>query len=110
MTHVKLIWRNISNGSILILEPGGTIVRSAVVTVSVAACDGVALGVTIDGETEQLKVAGALQVSVTCWENPPIESTLSEYVAVFPAGTEGVAVNELISKEAPVPVPDMEMV
>ena len=88
MSHVALKCRSISNGSILILDPGGAIVRSAVVTVSVAACDGVALGVTIEGETEQLKVAGALQVSDTCWENPPNERTLSEYVAVFPAGTE----------------------
>ena len=74
--HAPLKCRKPVNGSILILELGGTNVRSPVETVNVAVV--VALGVTMAGETEQVAFVGApLQLSATCWANPPIEEIVS---------------------------------
>ena len=75
-SHVPLKCRKRSIGSILILELGGTIVRSWVVIVSMEDCDGDALGVTTEGDNVQLIVAGATQFSVTGWANPLGEVTL----------------------------------
>src|SRR5579864_4880063 len=76
ISHVPPKCRRIENGSIFIFEFGGAIVRSAVPTVRVAACDGDALGVTVEGETKQLIVAGALQLSSTGWLKPLPDITL----------------------------------
>lgn len=58
------------------VELGGAAVRSAVLTVRRADGDCVVLGVTLEGETAQLIVAGALQVNDTCWPNPLAVLTL----------------------------------
>jgi hypothetical protein len=78
----------------LIRAHGGAIVRSEVLTVTVADCVGEALGVTMSGATMQLSVAGATQLRATVWVNPEIEVTLMAYCADFPAGTAGFEVNE----------------
>jgi hypothetical protein len=76
MSHIVPKCRRSARGSILILELGGAIVRSAVPTVRSADGDSVVLGVTLEGETAQLIVAGALQLSNTCWPNPLAVLTL----------------------------------
>jgi hypothetical protein len=76
MSHVVPMCRKAARGSILICELGGAIVRSAVLTVRRADGESVVLGVTLEGETAQLIVAGALQLRATCCPNPLAVLTL----------------------------------
>jgi hypothetical protein len=76
MSHVVPKCRKATKGSILMFELGGATVRSAVLTVRRAEGDSVVLGVTLEGETAQLIVAGAVQLSNTCWPNPLAVLTL----------------------------------
>jgi hypothetical protein len=67
----------------------------------------VAVGITKFGATLHEIVAGALQLNPICWANPTFELTLIPYVALLPAGTEGVAESEEIWNggwRIPVPV------
>jgi hypothetical protein len=75
-SHARRVCCRMRKGSILIPELGGTAARSAVLTVSVAACEGVVLGTTADGATTQEMVAGATQLNVTACEKLPVEVTL----------------------------------
>ena len=86
------------SGSILIPVLGGTAVRNAVLIVSKDAGVCAAVGVTTEGATVQVIVAGAEQLSPTGWLNPTGEVTLRMYCAVFPAETEGGADKVLIWK------------
>jgi hypothetical protein len=76
MSQVLPNCRRRFNGSILILELGGMAVRTAVLMVSREAGVCVAVGVTMEGETVQVMVAGAEQLSPTGWLNPTSEVTL----------------------------------
>ena len=109
-SHALLKCRSGANGSILIPEFGGAMVRSEVETVNVAAVVGEVVGVTGLGAIEQVIVAGAMQFSATGWENPEIEVTLIAYWADFPAGTAGVEVNEeMVNGGTRTPVPVAKM-
>jgi hypothetical protein len=61
----------------------------------VTVCGEDEVGVTDWEENPQVIVAGGVQVRFTGWLNPPIEETMREKVAVFPAGTAG----EVVIKE-----------
>jgi hypothetical protein len=105
-SHVPLKFRRAARGLIFIFEIGGAIVRRAVVTVKVAACVCDTVGTTVEGETAQLIVAGALQLSATDCLKPLEDITLMPKLAAFPAETAGVAVAEEIWKggcRTPVP-------
>jgi hypothetical protein len=106
MNHVALRCRQPANGSILIPELGGTIVRTAVVMVKVAVAGEFAE--TGFGVNEQVAFVGTpLQVSATFWVSAPFEEIMSGKVAGCPAETVAVGTDGVIVKGGcgtPVPV------
>ena len=84
MSQVLPNCRRRFSGSILIPVLGGTAVRNAVLIVSRDAGVCAAVGVTTEGDTVQVIVAGAEQLSPTGWLNPTGECHIECTALSFP--------------------------
>jgi hypothetical protein len=106
-SQIATVCRPPKRGFTLNSVPGGTKVRSAVLTVIIAVAGDANVGETVSGDTWQLVLELASmteQFSFTDWPLPPMGGTFSVYLADCPADIMGVGVEVVMAKATPVPV------